>query len=271
MFAPKRRLPRLRRLSLRKSLFVLPNFLTLMSVLSGFNAILICMGEPNDQDFYSAALLVMLAAFFDTIDGRVARLTKTQTALGVQLDSLADVLSFGMAPAIIAYQWTLHSLGRTGMFVAFVYLACGTIRLARFNVLATADDGTPTAPGKYIVGLPIPAAAAVLIAIMVAHVQTGKLTSAPPIIAAVVLALSAFMVSRIQFRSFKDLRINIRTALGITAALGATAYVALRYHPALALVVLLVSYLTIGLAETILQIARRMRAPQVAEVEANPP
>ncbi len=90
----------MRKLSLRKTLFILPNFLTLMSVLSGFNAIILCMGAPTDVDFYRAALLVMLAAFFDTIDGRVARLTRTQSALGVQLDSLADALSFGwISPA----------------------------------------------------------------------------------------------------------------------------------------------------------------------------
>lgn len=261
----------MRRISLRKSLFILPNFLTLMSVLSGFNAIVLCTGQPTDRDFYRAALLVMLAAFFDTIDGRVARLTKTQSALGVQLDSLADVLSFGMAPAIIAYQWSLHSLGRVGILVAFVYLACGTIRLARFNVLATAVDGTPTAPGKYILGLPIPAAAAVLIGIIVAHVETGTPASAPPIIAAIVLALSGFMVSRIPFRSFKDLRLNIRTATAIVVALGATAWVSLRFHPAVALVVLLTSYLTIGLAESLLQIARRVREPAPTDASAEKP
>jgi len=249
----------MRKFSLRRTLFILPNFLTLMSVLSGFNAVLICTGEPTDRDFYRAALLVMLAAFFDAIDGRVARLTKTQSALGVQLDSLADVLSFGMAPAVIAYRWSLHHLGRAGVMIAFVYLACGVIRLARFNVLSTDDDGAPKKPGKYILGLPIPAAAGILISIVVAQVLTGTLTSAPPVIGAVVLALSGFMVSRIPFRSFKDVHLNAGTASAIVLALGATGYVAFRYHPSLALVVLLGSYVTIGLAESIVQIARRLR------------
>lgn len=249
----------MRKLSLRRTLFILPNFLTLMSVLSGFNAILICTGEPTDRDFYRAALLVMLAAFFDAIDGRVARLTKTQSALGVQLDSLADVLSFGMAPAVIAFRWSLHELGRLGVFIAFIYLACGVIRLARFNVLSTDDDGAPKKPGKYILGLPIPAAAGILISIVVADVLTESLTNAPGVIAVVVLTLSGCMVSRIPFRSFKDVRLNARTATAIVLALAATGYVAFRYHPSLALVVLLGSYVTIGLAESIVQTARRLR------------
>lgn len=246
----------MRKLSLRKTLFILPNFLTLMSVLSGFNAIILCMGAPTDVDFYRAALLVMLAAFFDTIDGRVARLTRTQSALGVQLDSLADALSFGMAPAVMAYRWSLHQLGRVGMLIAFVYLACGIIRLARFNVLSTDTDGAPTTPGKYILGLPIPAAAGILISIIVAHVLTGTLTSAPPVIAAVVLALSSFMVSRIPFRSFKDMKLNVRTGIGIVLALSATAFVAIQVHPSVALVVLLGSYVTIGLLELLVNLAR---------------
>lgn len=255
----------MRKLSLRRTLFILPNFLTLMSVLSGFNAVVICTGEPTDHDFYRAALLVMLAAFFDTIDGRVARLTKTQSALGVQLDSLADVLSFGMAPAVIAYRWSLHHLGRAGVLIAFVYLACGVIRLARFNVLSTNPDGAPKTPGKYILGLPIPAAAGILISLVVANVLTGTLTSAPPVIAVVVLALSSFMVSRIPFRSFKDVKLNLATGIAIVLGLGATAFVAMRFHPSLALVVLLVSYVTIGLVESVLQLARRLRGPVVVD------
>lgn len=247
----------MRKLSLGKSLFILPNFLTLMSVLSGFNAILVCMGEPTQDDFYRAALLIMLAAFFDTIDGRVARLTKTQSALGVQLDSLADVLSFGMAPAVLAYRWSLHHLGQQGVLVAFLYLSAGAIRLARFNVLSMTDDGSPKKPGKYILGLPIPAAAGVLISLIVAHVLTGTLTDSPPVIAVVVLALSVFMVSRVPFRSFKDLKLNGRTAIGVVLALGATTFVAIRFHPSVALVVLFASYLTIAMVELLVGMARR--------------
>ena len=161
----------------------------------------------------------MFALFFDGIDGRVARLTKTQTAIGVQLDSLADVISFGVAPAILVYHWSLSELGTAGMLIGFLYVAAGCIRLARFNVASTNDDGQPNRPGKYTQGLPIPAAAGILISIVVANHLTGKLPFSPFIISILVLALSVFMVSSMPFRSFKDLRLNVRTVAFITSAL----------------------------------------------------
>ena len=147
----------MKKVDLRRSLFILPNLFTLSSVLCGFYAVLVC-GGPNatDDDYYRAALLIVFAMFFDTIDGRVARLTKTQSAIGVQLDSLADVISFGVATGVLVYRWSLHKLGAAGIAIAFGYVACGTIRLARFNVLAVEESGAPKKPGKYILGLPIP-------------------------------------------------------------------------------------------------------------------
>lgn len=248
----------MKRVSLRKTLFILPNLLTMGSILCGFYALVICSGTPTDDDFYSACLLVILAAFLDSIDGRVARLTKTQSALGVQLDSLADVMSFGMVPAVIAYTWSLHELGTQGVFIAFAYLGAGTFRLARFNVLAMSDDGKPKPPGKYMMGLPIPAAAAILISIVVAHTLTGRVSQAPKFVAAVVLALAFFMVSTVPFRSFKDLKLNIRTGIFVAVALGSTGFVALRYHPSMALVWMLGCYVTIGLVETVIRLVRRM-------------
>ena len=132
------------RVNLQKSLFILPNLFTLSSVLCGFYAILICTPDATNEDFYRASLLLVFAMFFDTIDGRVARLTNTQSAIGLQLDSLADVVSFGVAPAVLVYRWSLEEIGFLGLFFAFVYIACGAIRLARFNVLATAR--APRAP-----------------------------------------------------------------------------------------------------------------------------
>lgn len=248
----------MRRVSLRKTLFILPNMLTMGSILCGFYALVICSGTPTDDDFYTACLLVILAAFLDSIDGRVARLTKTQSAIGVQLDSLADVMSFGMVPAVIAYSWSLHELGTNGVFIAFTYLAAGTFRLARFNVMAMTDDGKPKPPGKYMMGLPIPAAAAILISIVVAHTLTGRVSQAPVFVGGVVLALAFFMVSKVPFRSFKDLKLNARTAVFVMIALGTTGYVALRYHPSMALVWMLGCYVTIGLAETVIHLARRL-------------
>src|SRR6478609_4018569 len=147
-----------RRLELGKTLFLLPNLITLSSIFCGFDAIRLA-ARGGEDDIYRAAVLLIFAMIFDMLDGRVARMTKTQSAFGVQIDSLADVVSFGVAPAILTYRWALSDLGTLGLMVSFVFLACGAIRLARFNVLAMGNEKKPAKPGKYIVGLPIPGAA----------------------------------------------------------------------------------------------------------------
>jgi CDP-diacylglycerol--serine O-phosphatidyltransferase len=228
-------------------------------VLCGYYAILILSDRPTSDDFYRAALLIVFALFFDGIDGRVARLTKTQTAIGVQLDSLADVISFGVAPAILVYHWSLRELGTAGMLIGFVYVAAGVIRLARFNVISTGDDGQPQRPGKYTQGLPIPAAAGILISIVVANHLTGKLPFSPFIISILVIALSVFMVSSMPFRSFKDLRLNWRTVLFIAVALGVTVWIALTVHPSMALVWLLAAYVIIGIIESLIVLMNKAR------------
>jgi len=248
------------RIDLRKTLFILPNLFTLSSVLCGYYAILILSDQPTSDDFYRAALLIIFALFFDTIDGRVARLTKTQSAIGVQLDSLADVISFGVAPAILVYHWSLAELGTAGMLVGFVFVAAGAIRLARFNVASTGTDGQPHRPGKYMQGLPIPAAAGILISIVVANTLTGKLPFSPILISVLVIMLALFMVSSMPFRSFKDLRLNWRTVLFISVALGVTVWIALKVHPSMALVWLLAAYVVIGIVESLVALMNKARA-----------
>lgn len=247
------------KVDLRKSLFILPNLFTLSSVLCGYYAILILSDRSTSDDFYRAALLIIFALFFDGIDGRVARLTKTQSAIGVQLDSLADMISFGVAPAILVYYWSLAELGTAGMLVGFVFVAAGAIRLARFNVMSTDDDGQPHVPDKYMQGLPIPAAAVILISIVVANTLTGKLPFTPIIISVLVLTLAVFMVSSMPFRSFKDLRLNWRTVLLISSALGITVWIALRVHPSMALVWLLAAYVIIGIVESLIALMNKAR------------
>ena len=160
---------RRRRLNLNKTLFLLPNMITLSSVFCGFYSMVLSSKAESEDDFYRAALLLVFAMFFDMLDGRVARMTKTQSAFGLQIDSLADVLSFGAAPALLLYHWTLKQLGVLGLIGGFLFVACGAIRLARFNVLAMDKSGAPATPGKYIVGLPIPGAAGILVSIVVAN------------------------------------------------------------------------------------------------------
>lgn len=247
------------KVDLRKSLFILPNLFTLSSVLCGYYAILILSDRPTSDDFYRAALLIIFALFFDGIDGRVARLTRTQSAIGVQLDSLADVISFGVAPAILVYHWSLSELGTGGMLVGFLFVAAGAIRLARFNVMSTNDDGRTHRPAKYMQGLPIPAAAGILISIVVANTLTGKLPFTPIIISVLVLMLAVFMVSSMPFRSFKDLRLSWRTVLLISSALAVTVWIALKIHPSMALVWLLAAYVIIGIVESLIALMNKAR------------
>lgn len=259
------------RFDLKKALFILPNLFTLSSIFCGFFAVLTCLGEPSAAAFYKAALLIVFAMFFDVIDGRVARMTKTQSAFGVQIDSLADVVSFGVAPSVLVYRWSLHQLGDVGMGLSFVFLACGAIRLARFNVLAMSASGAPKKPSKFILGLPIPGAAGIVVSIVVAnHAVTGNLETQPYIILAVVLALSFFMVSTIKFRSFKDVRWGARSVVLVLAAVGSATAIAVLYHPAFALVWMLAGYITIGVVETALDLTRRLAGKPSRLVDEKP-
>src|SRR5262245_15401626 len=125
-----------RRFELKRTLILLPNLITLSSIFCGFDSIRLSSAAKTEDDFYRSALLIIFAMFFDTLDGRVARMTKTQSAFGLQIDSLADVVSFGVAPSLLVYQWSLRQLGVVGIVASFLFTACGAIRLARFNVLS---------------------------------------------------------------------------------------------------------------------------------------
>src|SRR3954470_4678412 len=150
------------KLDLRKTLFLLPNIITLSSIFCGFDSIRLSATSTGNDDYYRASILLVYALFFDMLDGRVARLTKTQSAFGLQIDSLADVISFGVAPALLVYKWSLYQLGTPGLFISFTFAAKGAGRLARFNVLSMGEGGKPTKPSKYIIGLPVPGAAGIL-------------------------------------------------------------------------------------------------------------
>src|SRR5580698_8171102 len=130
-----------RRLDLKKTLFLLPNMITLSSIFCGFVSIRLSASATREDDYYKAALLIVFAMFFDILDGRVARATKTQSAFGLQIDSLADVVSFGCAPAMLVYRWTLRRLDTIGLVASFIFVACGAVRLARFNVLSMGEQG----------------------------------------------------------------------------------------------------------------------------------
>ena len=264
------------RVDLRKTLFILPNLFTLSSIFCGFYAMLVCTsptvpipggsgvpsldGDVTPEAFYKASILIVFAMFFDTIDGRVARLTKTQSAFGVQIDSLADVVSFGAAPAVLVYRWSLHELGVVGLASSFVFLGCGAIRLARFNVLAMGAGGAPKKPSKFILGLPIPGAAGVVVALVVANwfldVPWLRLDRHAEVVLALVLVLSFFMVSTIKFRSFKNVKLTFTSVVIVVGAVGSTIAMMMMFHWSVALVWLLAGYVTLGVVEAILDLSR---------------
>ncbi len=245
----------------RKTYYILPNLFTLSSVMCGFVSIaLSASAGQSGSGLYQAALAICLGFFFDTADGRVARLTKTQTDLGRDLDSLADAITFGVAPALMVYKWGLTSFGRLGIFVAGLFVCAGVMRLARFNVLSRRESATGhKAPGKYTVGLSIPPAASVLVLMVIAAHNLGRYRMvSDSVLAAVVVVLSYLMVSRIKFRSFKDLRLNRRTVEMAILIVVCWVLVALNgVDKALIFLVLITAYILLGLAETLLIMRRQ--------------
>ncbi|MFQ5719059.1 MAG: CDP-diacylglycerol--serine O-phosphatidyltransferase [Acidobacteriota bacterium] len=177
---------------LRRGIFLLPSLLTVGNVMAGYGSLILA----DQGDFAKAAMLLMLAAGLDNLDGRVARATGTATEFGLQFDSIADIISFGVAPSFIVYRWGLLSLGRVGWAASFLFLICGAMRLARFNTQAVSDK-------RYFVGLPVPAAAMVL-ATLIAYIPRPAGDSIFPVaVLCLVLTLSGLMVSRLRYRSFK--------------------------------------------------------------------
>jgi len=249
-----------KKLDLSKTIFLLPNVITLSSIFCGFDSIRLTASATSDEDYYRASILLVFALLFDMLDGRVARLTKTQSAFGLQIDSLADAISFGVAPALLVYKWSLYQQPLVGLFVSFLFCGMGAVRLARFNVLSMGESGAPTKPGKYIVGLPVPGAAGILVSLVLAnHAVAGDLMAPHYVwpLVALTLFLSFLMVSTIKFRSFKDLKLNGRTVTFVLFAVGSSAVVSLRFKPAFVLTWLLGLYVLIGLVETMLAVARR--------------
>lgn len=185
----------------RRGAYLLPSMFTIGNMFCGYACIVFAMrGE-----FHVAAPFIGIAFIMDALDGRIARLTGATSAFGIQLDSLADVISFGMAPAILSFAWGLHELGRWGWAIGFLFVAAAALRLARFNIQTTA------APDKrYFVGMPSPSAAAVPAATVFAWPYQIDDWRAALLVIPVVVVPALLMVSTIRFRSFKDLNLGWR-------------------------------------------------------------
>jgi len=180
----------------KRSIYLLPNILTTIALFSGFFAIV----AGINQHINVAVIAFYIAMIMDTLDGRIARLTDTQSDFGAQYDSLSDMVAFGVAPPLLAYSWGLHALGRIGWITAFTYLACVGLRLARFNCQRNKTDPT------YFIGLPCPAGAAMVIG-CIWMLNNTTLPSSPTslwLLTATMIAVAALMVSNILFYSFKQ-------------------------------------------------------------------
>lgn len=183
----------------RKGIYILPNLFTLAALFGGFYAIVMAMNGRFDQ----AAIGVFSAMVLDSLDGRVARMTNTQSAFGEQMDSLSDMVSFGAAPALIAYVWALTSLGRWGWIAAFVYCACAALRLARFNV------NTAVVDKRFFQGLPSPAAAALVAGFIWLMTEAGvRGEEVRWLMFALTLYSGLTMVTNVPFYSFKDVSLK---------------------------------------------------------------
>ena len=191
----------------RKGIYILPNLFTLAALFGGFYAIVMAMNGRFDQ----AAIGVFCAMVLDSLDGRVARMTNTQSAFGEQMDSLSDMVSFGAAPALIAYEWALQGLGRWGWISAFVYCACAALRLARFNVNTSVVDK------RYFQGLPSPAAAALVSGFIWLVTEAGvrpgddgwlSWEQVTWVMCGFTLYAGLTMVTNVPFYSFKDIHMK---------------------------------------------------------------
>lgn len=259
-------------MKLRDLMFVLPNLFTVSSIFCGFYAMTLCAGEAGPLQLYQAALAIFFGMFFDAFDGRVARLTKTQSLFGQELDSLADVVSFGAAPALLVWKWALSGLGIIGVLAAFLYAACGALRLARFNVLAIKSPHGGAS--NFFVGMPIPFAACGVISMIIAY-QNARGGTLPadarwPVLAVVVF-LALLMVSTVRYRTFKDVKPNPRSAAVLVGVIVTGVVVGMLSHPAWVLVTYFGLYLLSGLVESALMLRkylfeRRAAATAIADV-----
>jgi CDP-diacylglycerol--serine O-phosphatidyltransferase len=234
----------------RRGVFLLPSLFTVANLFCGYA----CVVYSTRLDFDTAAVFIGIAMVLDTLDGFFARLTNSSSAFGVELDSLADVVSFGLAPAILAFTWGLWPLQRLGWAAGFLYVAAAAMRLARFNVQTT----TTTAPvdKRYFVGMPTPAAAGVIASTVYLYPAGLQERETAFAALAMVLVPALLMVSTIRFRSVKAMDVGwTRSYLRLFIAV--VAIVLIASHPRLALVVLAYSYTLTALVLWIYRRAHR--------------
>jgi CDP-diacylglycerol--serine O-phosphatidyltransferase len=256
MLNPRRRSSDLASRRFRRGVYLLPSLLTLGNLFCGYACIVYTMrGE-----YATAAPFIGIAFILDGLDGRIARMTGVEGPFGLQFDSLADMISFGLAPAILAYSWGLTPFGRWGWAAGFIFVTAAAMRLARFTIQASSADK------RYFVGMPSPAAASVVAATIFAYPTGLRETSGAAPVMALVLVPAFLMVSTIRFRSFKSLDLQAPRSYTVLFVL-ALVIAAIFAQPAGALAILAYAYLASAFVELAINRLRR----RTSEVPAATP
>lgn len=244
-----KRFKRLRRYRMKKSrmrekgIYVLPNLCTTASLFFGFLSIVKSLGG----EFTKAAWLIMVAGIFDLLDGRIARLTRTGSKFGAEYDSLVDLSSFGLAPGILLYMWTLRDFGKLGWLVAFLYFACGALRLARFNVQRNNVEY------RFFQGLPIPMAAYALSAYVIfySHVSSHLPGHFDLVGMFLTLTLALLMVSTVRYWSGKAFALSRLDSFFALVLLVVVIFI-IALHPEVCVFLLVMGYVVSGLLYEVL-------------------
>ncbi|AWM60698.1 CDP-diacylglycerol--serine O-phosphatidyltransferase [Pseudomonas songnenensis] len=239
-----------------RGIYLLPNLFTTANLFAGFFSIITAI----NGNFYVAAATVFVAMVLDSLDGRVARLTNTQSAFGAEYDSLSDMVAFGLAPAVLAYEWALSELGNVGLTVAFIYVACAALRLARFNTQIGKVDK------RWFIGLASPAAAGVVagwVWAVWALDEVGIRGVDLPLVlvmlfALMVAAAGLLMVSNIKYHSFKDLDLKGRVPF-VAILVVVLVFAVVFSDPPRILLLIFLAYAASGPVQYLMQLRRRKR------------
>ncbi len=236
--------------TMHKGIYILPNLFTSASLFCGFYSML----RTLQEDFYSAAILILVAGLLDGLDGKIARFTNTTSRFGVEYDSLSDVIAFGVAPGLLVFSWALEPFGRLGWLAAFLFVVCGALRLGRYNVQVT------TVENRYFSGLPIPAAAGLIATVILVYYKLGDTGTSRHFVILVATYLLAFlMVSTVKYYGFKDIELFRRKPFR-WLVIAILVIIAMAYEPEYALFGLILIYVVSGPVLTFILLRRRRAA-----------
>jgi len=246
---------RKKRNSKRKGIYILPNLFTAASLFCGFLSLL----RTLQEDFYSAAILILVSGLFDGLDGKIARYTNTTSRFGVEFDSLADVIAFSVAPGILVFAWALEPFGRLGWLAAFLFVVCGALRLARFNIQVN------TVESRYFSGLPTPAAAVMIATSILVFYELGDTGVSKHFTILIATYILAFlMVSTVKYYGFKDIELFRRKPFR-WLVIAILLIIVVAYEPEYTLFGLSLVYTVSGLVLTLVLRRRRVPKPLIPE------